>query len=124
MDRGGRIVFVASRGAFRGEPTHPAYGASKAGMISLAQSLARRLGPRGIRVNLVAPGNIIFPGGRWEELRNANPEGVDAMIEREVPMKRFGTPEEIADAVLFLASERSSFTTGAVLVADGGEFRG
>jgi len=65
--------------------------------------------------------------------RPANPEarildqdrdGVEAMIEHEVPMKRFGTPEEIADAVLFLASERSSFTTGAVLVADGGEYRG
>ena len=62
-------------------------------------------------------------GGRWEGLLNENREATEAMIEREVPMRRFGTPEEIADAVLFLASERSSFTTGAVLVADGGENR-
>jgi 3-oxoacyl-[acyl-carrier protein] reductase len=113
-------------GSIAGMEFHPAplpYGAAKAAMVRYTRDLARRLGPRGIRVNMVAPGNVIFPGGRWEQRLRENREEVEALIEREVPMKRFGTPEEIADAVLFLASERSAFTTGAVLTADGGQLR-
>ena len=123
MTDGGALVVIGSIAGLDFHRSPLPYGAAKAGLVRYSRDLARRLGGRGIRVNLVAPGNILFPGGRWEELIDQDREGIEAMIEREVPMKRFGTPEEVADAVLFLASERSSFTTGAVLVADGGENR-
>ncbi|MFL5885955.1 MAG: SDR family NAD(P)-dependent oxidoreductase [Thermoleophilaceae bacterium] len=123
MSGGGALVLIGSIAGLDFHRSPLPYGSAKAALVRYSRDLARRLGPSGIRVNLVAPGNVIFPGGRWEELLSEDREGVEAMIEHEVPMKRFGTPEEIADAVLFLASERSSFTTGAVLVADGGEYR-
>jgi len=124
MSDAGSIVVIGSIAGLDFHRSPLPYGAAKAALVRYSRDLARRLGPHGVRVNLVAPGNVIFPGGRWEELLEQDRERVEAMIENEVPMKRFGTPEEIADAVLFLASERSSFTTGAVLVADGGEYRG
>ena len=123
MTAGGSITTLTYLGSTRVIPHYNVMGVAKAALEASVRYLASDLGPRGIRVNLVAPGNILFPGGRWEELLDQDREGVEAMIEREVPMQRFGTPEEVADAVLFLASERSSFTTGAVLVADGGENR-
>jgi len=74
-------------------------------------------------VNTVAPVNIFFEGGRWEEITKEKPNIVKDYIHKCVPMQRFGKPEEIADAVVFLASERASFITGARLVVDGGETR-
>ncbi|HTA29087.1 MAG TPA: SDR family oxidoreductase, partial [Candidatus Cybelea sp.] len=85
--------------------------------------LARQVAGDGVRVNAVAPGNILFAGGSWEKHLEARREEVLRYIESEVPMKRFGKPEEIADAVAFLASARASFVTGACLVADGGQTR-
>jgi 3-oxoacyl-[acyl-carrier protein] reductase len=123
MTAGGSLVLIGSIAGLDFHRSPLPYSTAKAALVRYSRDLARRLGARGLRVNLVAPGNIIFPGGRWEQRLNENREAIEDMIEREVPMKRFGTPEEIADAVLFLASERSSFTTGAVLVADGGELR-
>jgi 3-oxoacyl-[acyl-carrier protein] reductase len=123
MTDGGALVAIGSIAGLEFHPAPLPYGTAKAALVRYSRDLARRLGPRGIRVNLVAPGNVIFPGGRWEQRLSENREAVEALIEREVPMRRFGTPEEIADAVLFLASPRSSFTTGAVLVADGGQLR-
>ena len=117
MGRGGRIVMVSSRGAFRGEPTHPAYGASKAGMISLGQSLARALGPRGISVTSVAPGftetdmAAEFLVGEEGEARRA-----------ESPLGRVATPEDVAAAVIFLASPDAEFVTGTVLDVNGASF--
>ena len=72
-------------------------------------------------LNAILPGNVKFSGGRWEELELENPSKVKEMLEKEVPLKRFGEPEEIADAVLFLSSERAGFITGATLVVDGGQ---
>jgi 3-oxoacyl-[acyl-carrier protein] reductase len=114
MPAGGRIVNVGSRGAFRGEPTHPAYGASKAGLTALGQSLARALGPRGIAVTTVAPG--------WVETEMAaealaGPAG-DAR-RRESPLGRVATPEEVARSVLYLASPEAEYATGAVLDLNG-----
>jgi 3-oxoacyl-[acyl-carrier protein] reductase len=100
------------------------YAAAKAALNAMVANLARPLGPRGIRLNAVAPGNVLFPGGVWERKRAEDPAAVAAMIEREVPLRRFGAPEEIAAAVAFLASPRSGFVTGTVLVADGGQTRG
>jgi 3-oxoacyl-[acyl-carrier protein] reductase len=117
MGRGGRIVFVASRGAFRGEPRHPAYGASKAGMISLAQSLARRLGPHGIAVSAVAPG--------FTETDMAAEALVGEEGERrraESPLGRVARPEEVAAAVRYLASPEAEMASGTVIDVNGASF--
>jgi 3-oxoacyl-[acyl-carrier protein] reductase len=95
----------------------------KAAEISLAKSLARELAPWNIRVNSVAPGSIFFPGGSWDRRMQADPEGITAFMKREIPAGRFGKPEEVADIVVFLCSERASWVTGACLNVDGGQAR-
>jgi 3-oxoacyl-[acyl-carrier protein] reductase len=77
----------------------------------------------GVRVNVVSPGNILTEGGTWDEKKQEDAEGVSRMLEREVPMKRFAEPAEIAEVVAFLLSEKSSFMTGAQIVVDGGQTR-
>jgi 3-oxoacyl-[acyl-carrier protein] reductase len=117
MARGGRIVNVASRGAFRGEPEQPGYGASKAGLIAFGQSLARALGPSGISVTAVAPG--------FTETDMAASELAGAGGERrraESPLGRVATPEEIAAAVLYLASPEAELASGAVLDVNGASY--
>jgi 3-oxoacyl-[acyl-carrier protein] reductase len=114
---GGRIVNVSSRGAFRGEPRSPAYGASKAAIIAFGQSLARALGPHRIAVTTVAPG--------WTETDMAaetlaGPRG-DA-IRAESPLGRVGMPDDVAGAVLYLASPGAEFATGTVLDVNGASF--
>jgi 3-oxoacyl-[acyl-carrier protein] reductase len=99
------------------------YGAAKAALQRYSKDLARRVGRHGVRVNTVAPGNILFPGGTWQRKLDVNRAGVTAMISAEVPLARFGTPEEIGAAVAFLASDRAAFITGACVVADGGQTR-
>lgn len=98
------------------------YGIAKAGLNHFVGSMARLVGP-GMRVNAVAPGNILFEGGSWARNRDAAPERIERWIRREVALKRFGTVEEIADVVAFLASPRASFVTGATWIADGGQVR-
>lgn len=99
------------------------YVATKAGVIGLTKVWARELGRNGIRVNAIAPGNILFPGGNWERIVAGRPEAWQRWIDREVALKRFGRVEEIADAALWLASARASFVTGATIVVDGGQVR-
>jgi NAD(P)-dependent dehydrogenase (short-subunit alcohol dehydrogenase family) len=117
LPRGGRIVNVSSRGAFRGEPDHPAYGAAKAGLNSLTQSLAKALGPRGIAVTAVAPG---FVATDMVSDLLASPAG--AAIRAQSPLNRVAIPEEIAAAVLFLASPQAEWTTGAILDLNGASY--
>jgi 3-oxoacyl-[acyl-carrier protein] reductase len=114
MGRGGRIVNVASRGAFRGEPGQPAYGASKAGLVAFGQSLARALGPRGIAVTSIAPGYAetdmaadALAGDRGRARRG------------ESPLGRIATPDEVAAAVLYLASPQAELASGTVLDFNG-----
>ena len=114
---GGRIVNVASRGAFRGEPDQPAYGASKAGIIAMGQSLARALGPHGIAVMSVAPG-FTETDMAAEELTGESGERRRA----ESPLNRVATPEEVAAAVLYLASPAAEMTSGAVLDLNGASY--
>jgi 3-oxoacyl-[acyl-carrier protein] reductase len=111
---GGRIVNVGSRGAFRGEPTHPAYGASKAGLHAFGQSLAIALAPHGITVASVAPG-YVATDMTAEEL--ATPVG--AAIRAQSPFNRVATPEEVAAAVVYLASPEAAWSSGAVLDLNG-----
>jgi 3-oxoacyl-[acyl-carrier protein] reductase len=115
--RGGRIVNVSSRGAFRGEPGQPAYGASKAGLIAFGQSLARDLGPKGIVVTAVAPGFTETDMAR-DELMGARGEARRA----ESPLGRVATAEEVAAAVVFLASPEAEMASGAVLDVNGASY--
>ena len=115
--RGGRIVNVGSRGAYRGEPTHPAYGAAKAGLHALGQSLAVALAPHGITVASVAPG-YVQTDMTAEEL--ATPDG-DA-IRAQSPFNRVATSEEVAAAVVYLASPEAAWSSGAVLDLNGASY--
>ena len=123
--RGGSIVLVGSIAGIEALPAPASYIASKAGLIALGKSLSRELGPRGIRVNVVSPGNVRHPGGSWDERMKRDPEATTRYIETEVPLRRFAAAKEIADAVVFLSSDLvASFITGANLVVDGGQTRG
>ena len=114
---GGRIVNVSSRGAFRGEPDAPAYGASKAGMNAMSQSLALALAPHGIFVGAVAPGFVTTDRVAW---RLDGPEGDD--IRRQSPLGRVATPDEVAYAAAFLASDGAEFTTGTIIDVNGASY--
>ncbi|WP_405147066.1 SDR family oxidoreductase [Sphaerisporangium sp. NBC_01403] len=117
MRRGGRIVNVSSRGAFRGEPEGPAYGASKAGLNALGQSLAIALAPHGISVGTVAPG-FVQTDMTNEHLK---PPRGDA-IRAQSPFGRVGLPEEIAAAVLYLASPAAEWATGSIIDLNGASY--
>jgi 3-oxoacyl-[acyl-carrier protein] reductase len=114
---GGRIVSVSSRGAFRGEPDHPAYGASKAALNSFSQSMARALARYKIYVNAVAPG-YVETEMTVELLKGQT--GTD--IRQQSPLNRAAEPREIAHAILMLASEGSEYTTGAILDMNGASY--
>jgi len=115
--RGGRIINVSSRGAFRGEPNSPAYGASKAGLNALSQSLARALAPHGIAVTAVAPGFVAT------DMTNDHlkpPRGDE--IRAQSPFGRVAEPREIAAAVCYLASDQAEWASGAVLDLNGASY--
>jgi 3-oxoacyl-[acyl-carrier protein] reductase len=115
---GGVIITISSIYGREGGG-HITYNAAKAAEISMSKSLAGELAKDNIRVNSVAPGSILFPGGGWERRQQADPEGIAAFVESDMPLGRFGKPEEVADVVVFLASERASLVTGACLNVDG-----
>jgi 3-oxoacyl-[acyl-carrier protein] reductase len=117
MPDGGRIVMVSSRGAFRGETTHPAYAASKAGLVALGQSLARTLGPRGISVTSVAPGFV-----ETEMAAEALAGEAGERRRAESPLGRVAQPEDVAAAVVFLASPEATMASGSVLDVNGASF--
>lgn len=118
------MVFITSLAAFDKIGAPPAYAAAKSGVVSMIKYLSDEMAAKKIRVNGVSPGNIYYEGGRWEELEKLDPQGTEKYIEEKVPMKRFGKIEEVAMAIVFLASNKSSFTTGAILKIDGGQSRG
>lgn len=120
---GGAIVHISSIAGLEATGFPPSYGAAKAALVSHAKSLALALAPQKIRVNTVAPGSIEFPGGLWADARQNNPDFYGAIL-KTIPMGRMGTPEEVADVVAFLVSERASWVTGACIVVDGAQHKG
>ena len=116
-ETGGRIVNVSSRGAFRGEPRHPAYGASKAGLNAFGQSMARALAPFGISVGTVAPGYVETEMAA-ADLNSARGEEIRA----QSPFNRVATPEEIAAAVVYLASDQAEWASGTILDLNGASY--
>jgi 3-oxoacyl-[acyl-carrier protein] reductase len=114
---GGRIVNVSSRGAFRGEPRHPAYGAGKAGLNALGQSLAQALAPHGIAVATVAPGYV-----ETDMANEALKEPRGAEIRAQSPFGRVARPDEVAAAILYLASPQAEFASGAILDLNGASY--
>jgi 3-oxoacyl-[acyl-carrier protein] reductase len=116
--RSGVILIISSVSGWQVGGS-PQYNAAKAAEIMYARSLAKELGADGIRVNAVSPGSIMFEGGGWARRKERDPEGIAAFIANDMPLGRFGTPEEIANVCVFLCSDRASLVTGANIAVDG-----
>jgi 3-oxoacyl-[acyl-carrier protein] reductase len=120
INNSGVITFISSIAGIENLNAPTEYSVAKSAINTFSKILSHKLAPR-IRVNAVAPGNIYFKDGTWD-LKNAeNPQLVSEMIENNVPLKRFGKPEEVADLVLFLSSEKAEFITGSCITIDGGQ---
>jgi 3-oxoacyl-[acyl-carrier protein] reductase len=122
--RRGAILFIVSIwGREAGMADMSLYTSTKAAAIGAAKMMAVDLAPYGIRVNSLAPGSIRFPGGGWDRRMREDPDGISAFVEANMPLDRFGTVEEVADAAVFLVSERARLITGACLPVDGAQGR-
>jgi 3-oxoacyl-[acyl-carrier protein] reductase len=120
---GGSLLFIASIVAVDATPAPLPYSAAKAALVNYSKNLSRIIAADGIRVNCLAPGNVLFPGGSWEQHLKNRREEVGRFIATDVPQKRFGTPEEIADFAAFLVSPLAGFATGGCYIMDGGQTR-
>ena len=116
---GANLICISSRAASVGIPYLQSYAAVKAATVSMVKSLSQEVARRGIRVNCISPGDIEFEGGTWRRTKTENPKLYNAIL-KENPFRRLGEPEEVGDVVAFIASDRSSFVTGANILVDGG----
>lgn len=115
----GNVLLMSSTAAVETFLVPQAFNAIKAAMITYGKQLSQAWGPEGVRVNLVSPGPIAYPGGNWEAIKDAMPELYDA-TEAQMALGRFGNPGDVARSMVFLTSPASSYTTGVNLVIDGG----
>jgi 3-oxoacyl-[acyl-carrier protein] reductase len=116
----GNLLFISSITALEAFGAPVDYSTAKTAVVAFAKNIARKLAPD-VRVNVLAPGNVNFSGSSWDEKIQSDPKRIKMLIKNTVPMNRFGTPDEIANAAVFLCSEKASFITGSVLVIDGGQ---
>jgi 3-oxoacyl-[acyl-carrier protein] reductase len=121
--RGGGVILLIASIWGRESGGRMTYNAVKAAEISLGKSLAQQLAPANIRVNSIAPGSILFPGGSWDRRQQADPEGMAEFVHRELPFGRFGRAEEVGAVVAFLASPNASWVSGACIPVDGCQSR-
>lgn len=121
--RGGGVILMIASIYGREAGGRMTYNAVKAAEISLAKSLAQQLAPDNIRVNSIAPGSILFPGGSWWKRQQSDPDGIASFVARELPFARFGTAEEVGNVIAFLASPKASWVAGASIVVDGCQSR-
>lgn len=121
--RRGSIICISSICGHHALDAPVGYSAAKSALNMMARGLSRPLGKEQVRINVVSPGNILVSGGIWDRKLRSDPDSIHDMLEHEVPLGRLGTPEDVANAVSFLASEKASFITGACLVVDGGQLR-
>jgi 3-oxoacyl-[acyl-carrier protein] reductase len=123
LERGwGRILVISSVWG-RESGGAPAYNAAKAAEISFTTSLAREVAAKGVTVNCIAPGSILWEGGGWYRRQQADPEGIAAFVRSEMPLERFGTVDEVAGVVAFVCSQQASLLNGACIAVDGGQSR-
>jgi 3-oxoacyl-[acyl-carrier protein] reductase len=123
LERGwGRVVVISSVYG-RESGGAPAYNAAKAAEISVVTSLAREVAARGVTVNCVAPGSVLWEGGGWDRRQKKDPEGIAEFIRHDLPLKRFGSVPEVANVVAFLCSQQASLVNGACVAVDGGQSR-
>lgn len=118
----GRVVVISSVWG-REAGGAPAYNAAKAGEISFVTSLAREVAAKGVTVNCIAPGSILWEGGGWQRRQQADPVATADLIKREMPLARFGTVEEVSSLVAFVCSRQASLVNGACISVDGGQSR-
>jgi len=118
----GRIIAITSVWG-RETGGAPAYNAAKAAENSFVKSLAREVASKGVTVNAVAPGSILWKGGGWDRRQRADSEGIAEFIRREMPLGRFGTVDEVASVVTFICSQQASLVNGAVIAVDGSQSR-
>lgn len=118
----GRIINISSIFG-RESGGNPTYNAAKASIISFSKTLALQVASQGITVNSLCPGSILFPGGSWGRRVEQDPEGMALFVKQNLPIGRFGRPEEIGAVAAFLASEQASLLTGAAINVDGGQSR-
>jgi len=121
--RGGGVILMIASIWGRESGGRMTYNAVKAAEISLAKAMAQQLAPMNIRVNSVAPGSILFPGGSWHKRQQTDPPFIADMIKRDLPFGRLGRADEVGNVVAFLASSKASWVSGASITVDGCQSR-